>query len=145
MATETEGKGGDRHGSKHRGHRDAEDRASKLSKKAYEKELRRLQEELVKMEDWVSGAGARIVVIFEGRDAAGKGGTIKRITQYTNPRVNAPSGISSGTSRTCPRPVRSCCSTAVGTTARASRRSWGSAPRTSTDGSCDRSRSSSGS
>ena len=74
MATETEGKGGARHGSKHGGHRDAEDRASKLSKKAYEKELRRLQVELVKMEDWVSGAGARIVVIFEGRDAAGKGG-----------------------------------------------------------------------
>ncbi|HJY31972.1 MAG TPA: polyphosphate kinase 2, partial [Actinomycetota bacterium] len=99
MATETDGKGGARHGSKHRGHRDAEDRASKLSKKAYEKELRRLQEELVKMEDWVSGAGARIVVIFEGRDAAGKGGTIKRITQYTNPRVTRIAALPKPTER----------------------------------------------
>src|SRR5918995_596948 len=64
-----------------------EKRPDRIPKKAYEKELLRLQEELVKMEDWVSGAGARIVIIFEGRDAAGKGGTIKRITQYTNPRV----------------------------------------------------------
>ena len=74
MATKTQGKGGSGHGSKHGGHLDTEDRASKLPKKAYEKELRRLQEELVKMEDWVSQSGARIVVIFEGRDAAGKGG-----------------------------------------------------------------------
>ena len=70
-----------------RKHRDVEDRTSRLSKKAYEKELRRLQVELVKMEDWVSATGARIVVIFEGRDAAGKGGTIKRISQYMNPRI----------------------------------------------------------
>jgi polyphosphate kinase 2 len=68
-------------------HRDSEDRASKLPKKAYDKELRRLQTELVKMEDWVAATGARIVVVFEGRDAAGKGGTIKRITQYMNPRI----------------------------------------------------------
>ena len=68
-------------------HRDVEDRNSRLPKKTYEKELRRLQEELVKMEDWVAAVGARIVVIFEGRDAAGKGGTIKRITQYMNPRI----------------------------------------------------------
>jgi len=87
MATKDERTAGVHHGSKHRGHRDAEDRASKLSRKVYEKELRRLQEELVKMEDWVAASGARIVVIFEGRDAAGKGGTIKRVTQYTNPRV----------------------------------------------------------
>ena len=59
----------------------------KIPKKAYHKELRRLQEELVKMEDWVAATGERIVVIFEGRDAAGKGGTIKRITQYLNPRI----------------------------------------------------------
>jgi polyphosphate kinase 2 len=68
-------------------HPDSEDRNSRLPKKAYEKELRRLQVELVKMEDWVAATGARIVVIFEGRDAAGKGGTIKRITQYMNPRI----------------------------------------------------------
>jgi len=70
-----------------KGHRDREDRGSRVSKKAYDKELRRLQEELVKMEDWVAATGARIVVLFEGRDAAGKGGTIKRITQYLNPRI----------------------------------------------------------
>ena len=72
---------------KSRKHHDVEDRNSRLPKKAYEKELRRLQVELVKLEDWVATVGARIVVIFEGRDAAGKGGTIKRITQYMNPRI----------------------------------------------------------
>jgi polyphosphate kinase 2 len=68
-------------------HTDVEDRPSKVPKKIYEKELRRLQEQLVKMEDWVAATGARIVVVFEGRDAAGKGGAIKRITQYMNPRI----------------------------------------------------------
>jgi polyphosphate kinase 2 len=68
-------------------HADREDRSSKGSKKRYDKELKRLQTELVKMEDWVAARGERIVVIFEGRDAAGKGGTIKRITQYMNPRI----------------------------------------------------------
>ena len=53
----------------------------------YEKELYRLQAELVKMQEWARTSGARIVVIFEGRDAAGKGGTIKRITAYLNPRI----------------------------------------------------------
>ncbi|HEY7660951.1 MAG TPA: polyphosphate kinase 2 [Actinomycetota bacterium] len=72
---------------KRKQHADVEDRSSRLSKKRYEKELRRLQVELVKMEDWVSASGARIVVVFEGRDAAGKGGAIKRIAQYMNPRV----------------------------------------------------------
>lgn len=60
---------------------------SGLTKKAYEAELYRLQAELVKMQEWVRAEGVRLVVIFEGRDAAGKGGTIKRITQYLNPRV----------------------------------------------------------
>jgi polyphosphate kinase 2 len=59
---------------------------SKLSKKLYEKELTRLQVELVKMQYWVKHQGTRIVIIFEGRDAAGKGGTIKRITEPLNPR-----------------------------------------------------------
>src|ERR1700761_477993 len=58
----------------------------KLPKKAYEKELYRLQAELVKMQNWTRAAGARIVVVFEGRDAAGKGGTINRVGQYLNPR-----------------------------------------------------------
>jgi len=59
----------------------------RLSKRLYETELYRLQGELVKMQEWVRTEGARIVVIFEGRDAAGKGGTIKRVAQYLNPRV----------------------------------------------------------
>jgi polyphosphate kinase 2 len=60
---------------------------AKLPKKAYERELFRLQEELVKMEQWVASTGTRVVVVFEGRDAAGKGGTIKRITEHMNPRI----------------------------------------------------------
>ncbi len=59
----------------------------KIDKKTYEKELRRLQIELVKMHEWVKVRGKKVVVIFEGRDAAGKGGTIKRITETLNPRV----------------------------------------------------------
>ena len=53
----------------------------------YDKELRRLQVELVKLQEWVRQQGLKLVVIFEGRDAAGKGGTIKRITESLNPRV----------------------------------------------------------
>ena len=60
---------------------------NKLDTKVYEAELTRLQAELVEMQEWVKASGARIVVIFEGRDAAGKGGAIKRITEYLNPRV----------------------------------------------------------
>ncbi|MGA7933177.1 MAG: polyphosphate kinase 2 [Kovacikia sp.] len=59
---------------------------SKLSSKEYEKDLARLQVELVKLQYWVKHVGARIVILFEGRDAAGKGGTIKRITEPLNPR-----------------------------------------------------------
>ena len=59
----------------------------KLNKKAYEKELERLQAELVDMQQWVVETGARVVIIMEGRDAAGKGSAIKRITQYLNPRT----------------------------------------------------------
>ena len=55
-------------------------------KSAYEKELKKLQVELVNMQQWVKATGARVVVIFEGRDAAGKGGAIKRVAQYLNPR-----------------------------------------------------------
>jgi len=59
----------------------------KLSEAVYEAELLRLQTELVKLQEWVRAEGQRVVVVFEGRDAAGKGGTITRITQYLNPRV----------------------------------------------------------
>jgi len=61
-------------------------RSRKLSS-VYEAELFRLQAEMVTMQEWVRETGQRIVVVFEGRDAAGKGGTIKRITQYLSPRV----------------------------------------------------------
>jgi polyphosphate kinase 2 len=60
---------------------------SKLDKKSYEKELSLLQIELVRLQEWIKYKGLRVVVIFEGRDAAGKGGTIKRITETLNPRV----------------------------------------------------------
>src|ERR1035438_7093686 len=59
----------------------------KLPRQLYETELYRLQGELVKMQEWMRIEGARIVVIFEGRDAAGKGSTIKRVAAYLNPRV----------------------------------------------------------
>ena len=59
---------------------------TKLKRKAYEAELARLSVELVKMQEWVKAKGIRIVVAFEGRDAAGKGGTIKRIVAPLNPR-----------------------------------------------------------
>ncbi len=58
-----------------------------LPRKLYERELVRLQAELVALQDWVVATGARVVVVFEGRDAAGKGSTIKRVTEYLNPRV----------------------------------------------------------
>ena len=53
----------------------------------YERELRRLQVELVKLQEWIRHENLRVVVLFEGRDAAGKGGAIKRITESLNPRV----------------------------------------------------------
>jgi polyphosphate kinase 2 len=58
-----------------------------LSKKGYEKELEKLQTELVHLQEWIVHAGLRVAVLFEGRDTAGKGGAIKRITEKTNPRV----------------------------------------------------------
>ncbi|QKJ21135.1 polyphosphate kinase 2 [Microbacterium hominis] len=58
-----------------------------MPKKVYESELRALQARLVDMQAWVQASGARVVVIFEGRDAAGKGSTIKRVSEYLNPRV----------------------------------------------------------
>jgi polyphosphate kinase 2 len=59
----------------------------KLGNKYYEKELSHLQIELVKLQEWIKAKGLKVVVIFEGRDAAGKGGSIKRITECLNPRV----------------------------------------------------------
>jgi hypothetical protein len=86
------------------------------------------------MARWVQHTGQRVVVVFEGRDTAGKGGVINAIREHLNPRQcrvvalpkpserEARSGISSATSRTCRPPARSCCSTAAGTTAPASKR-----------------------
>jgi len=61
--------------------------ADKLARQQYFKELFRLQGELVKLQDWVQHSREKVVILFEGRDAAGKGGVIKRITQRLNPRV----------------------------------------------------------
>jgi polyphosphate kinase 2 len=62
-------------------------KSGRLAKKLYFHELERLQLELVKLHEWVKAKGLRVVVVFEGRDAAGKGGVIKRITQRLNPRI----------------------------------------------------------
>ncbi len=60
---------------------------AKMKRKSYEKELRKLQVELCHLQDWVKDKGARIIILFEGRDAAGKGGTIKALTERVSPRV----------------------------------------------------------
>jgi polyphosphate kinase len=59
----------------------------KMKRKEYEKEMRRLQGELVAMQEWVKATGAKVCIVFEGLDSAGKGGTIRRITERTSPRV----------------------------------------------------------
>ena len=94
----------------------------------YEAELFRLQTEFVRLQEWARQTGARIVMVFEGRDAAGKGGTIKRITEYLSPRVSRIAALPAPTERErgqwyfqryiahLPRRARSCCSTGPGTT-----------------------------
>jgi polyphosphate kinase 2 len=62
-------------------------KSKKIDIQTYEKELFKLQLELVKLQEWIKHKGLKVVVIFEGRDAAGKGGVIKRITQHLNPRI----------------------------------------------------------
>ena len=127
-------------GKKHKGHAahdsDVTDRAAspttpaKMKAKEYQRELRRLHGELVAMQEWVKRSGAKVCVVFEGRDTAGKGGTIKAITERVSPRVfrvvarcrRRPSVSDrrctcSGTSVTCPPWVRSSSLTAAGTTA----------------------------
>jgi polyphosphate kinase len=64
-----------------------EAKTDKMDRKAYEKELNKLQVELCRLQDWVKSTGARIIIVFEGRDAAGKGGTIKAIAERVSPRV----------------------------------------------------------
>ncbi len=72
---------------------------AKISRKDFEEALEPLQVELVKMQEWVKASGAKICVIFEGRDTAGKGGIIKRITERTSPRVFRVVALSSPTER----------------------------------------------
>ena len=71
----------------------------KLKTKEYEREMRRLHGELVAMQEWVKATGARICIVFEGRDTAGKGGTIKRITERVSPRVFKVVALSAPTER----------------------------------------------
>ena len=106
----------------------------RLKRDEYEIEKRRLQIELLKLQNWSKDIGERIVILFEGRDAAGKGGTIKRFMEHLNPRgarvvaLERPdrreqtSGTSSATSPIFPPPARSSCSTGPGTTGPASSR-----------------------
>src|SRR4030081_3544062 len=60
---------------------------TKMKRKAYEEELRKLQVQLCHLQEWVKSQGLRVIVLFEGRDAAGKGGTIKALTEKVSPRV----------------------------------------------------------
>jgi polyphosphate kinase len=71
----------------------------RLPKQVYERELYRLQGELVKMQGWMRATGARVIVIFEGRDAAGKGGTIQRVAEYLNPRFATIAALPAPTER----------------------------------------------
>ena len=92
--------------------------APKMRRKGYEAELAKLQGELVALQEWVKATGAKICIVFEGRDTAGKGGTIKRIVERVSPRVfrvvalpRRPSArsrrcTSSATSRTSRPPAR---------------------------------------
>ncbi len=77
----------------------ATEAGTKLTRKAYETEMRRLHGELVAMQEWVKATGAKIAVVFEGRDTAGKGGTIKRITERVSPRVFKVVALSAPTDR----------------------------------------------
>ncbi|MDH5243901.1 MAG: polyphosphate kinase 2 [Chloroflexota bacterium] len=75
------------------------DPGTKMKAKAYEREMRRLHGELVAMQEWVKATGAKICIVFEGRDTAGKGGTIKRITERVSPRVFKVVALSAPTER----------------------------------------------
>ena len=70
-----------------------------MTTKDYEREMRRLHGELVAMQEWVKATGAKVCIVFEGRDTAGKGGTIKRITERVSPRVFKVVALSAPTER----------------------------------------------
>jgi polyphosphate kinase 2 (PPK2 family) len=71
----------------------------KMKRKVYEKELHELQVELCRSQDWVKETGERIIILFEGRDAAGKGGTIKAITERVSPQASMPTMHGASTSK----------------------------------------------
>ena len=121
----------------------AGDKPTKLKRKAYEKQLQALQVELCHLQDWVKEKGARIIIVFEGRDAAGKGGTIKALTERVSPRVFRVVALPAPSDRQktqmfaqryidSPRQVRSSSSIGVGTIVPASNTSWDFAARRST-------------
>ncbi len=115
--------------------------------KEYAKALRKLQVELSHLQRWVKEKGMRVIVVLEGRDGAGKGGTIKAITERVSPRVFRVVALPAPSDREktqmymqrymahFPALVKWSSSTGAGTTAPASRRSWASAPRTNTNAS----------
>src|SRR6188474_1863542 len=72
---------------KHKKKKDKSEESAKLDGKQYESELRRLQGELCALQAWVKEKGLRVIVVFEGRDGAGKGGTIRALTERVSPRV----------------------------------------------------------
>jgi polyphosphate kinase 2 len=84
---------------KHKSTANGSSSEERLPKHLYEDELFRLQGELVKAQEWVRAEGHRLVIVFEGRDAAGKGGTIKRVTQYLNSRVARVAALPAPTER----------------------------------------------
>ena len=88
--------------------------AVKMSRKAYETAMAGLQVELVKLQEWVRHRGLRVVVVFEGRDAAGKGGVIKRITERVSPRVFRVVALSAPTPPTGRPPARVMASSSEG-------------------------------
>jgi polyphosphate kinase 2 (PPK2 family) len=94
-----------------------------IERKIYFRELFRLQHELVRLQDWVQHKKLKVVVLFEGRDSAGKGGAIKRVTQRLNPRVCRTVALPAPTEREW------CSLTEAGTIAPESSASWDSAPR----------------
>src|SRR6201988_5464645 len=118
-----------------------EEAKPKMKRKAYEKELRDLQVHLCHLEEWVKAEKLKVLILFEGREAAGKGGTIKALTEKVSPRVfrvcalpARPTGrrascSCSATSTNSPPSARSSSSTAAGTTALASNMSWAPAAR----------------
>ena len=126
-----------------------------MQRRNYERQKYRLQVELLKLQAWVKETGQKVVILFEGRDAAGKGGTIKRLMEHLNPRgarvvaLEKPSEIEQGQwyfqrmSSICQRGARSFCSTVPGTTGLALSASWGFVAIRNTPSSFVRRRSSS--